>query len=103
MSAPSTVYRDKSVGRARSFRLRSFPHLFLFASLGLPTVLLASNVTDHWSPAQFIEKHCAECHDDVSEEAGLDLLHLTFHPEQENNLAIWVKVHDRIKADEMPP
>ena len=101
MSAPPIVYQYKSEGRARCLRFRSLAYLLLFASFGLPTVLLGRN--DRWSPAGFIEKHCAECHDDASEEAGLDLLHLAFHPEQESNLSIWVKVHDRIKAGEMPP
>ena len=51
----------------------------------------------------FIEKHCADCHDDVTREAGLDLTALPFDAEDKANLALWIKVHDRVKAGEMPP
>src|SRR5687767_9820190 len=51
----------------------------------------------------FIEKHCAECHDDLTKEAGLDLTALLYDPEDKANLALWIKVHDRVKAGEMPP
>lgn len=52
---------------------------------------------------QFLEKHCLDCHDDLSLKAGLDLTRLAFQPEDESNFAIWVKMHDRVKAGEMPP
>jgi hypothetical protein len=52
---------------------------------------------------QFIENHCAECHDGAAREAGLDLTALQFDPEDKANFGIWVKVHDRVKAGEMPP
>lgn len=52
---------------------------------------------------QFIDKHCVECHDDVTKEAGLDLTALQFEPEDKANFETWVKVHDRVKAGEMPP
>jgi hypothetical protein len=51
----------------------------------------------------FIEKHCAECHDDVTKKAGLDLTTLPYDPEDKANFGIWVKVHDRVKSGEMPP
>jgi hypothetical protein len=51
----------------------------------------------------FIEKYCADCHDDVTREAGLDLTALPYDPEDEANFALWIKVHDRVKAGEMPP
>jgi hypothetical protein len=51
----------------------------------------------------FIEKHCAGCHNDVDREAELDLTRLTYDPDNRANFALWVKVHDRVKAGEMPP
>jgi mono/diheme cytochrome c family protein len=51
----------------------------------------------------FIEKHCAECHDETMKEAGLDLTALEYDPEDKANFEKWIKVHDRVKAGEMPP
>lgn len=55
------------------------------------------------STTEFIENHCANCHNDVDREGGLDLTVLTFRPEDRDNFALWVKVHDRLRAGEMPP
>jgi hypothetical protein len=51
----------------------------------------------------FIENNCADCHDAATKEAGLDLTALQFDAEDKPNFATWVKVHDRVKAGEMPP
>ena len=51
----------------------------------------------------FIENNCADCHDGLTKEANLDLTALQFEPEDKANFATWVKVHDRVKAGEMPP
>jgi hypothetical protein len=51
----------------------------------------------------FIEKYCADCHDGLTRKGGLDLVSLAFKPQDEANFSIWVKVHDRIQAGEMPP
>ncbi|HUR58110.1 MAG TPA: DUF1592 domain-containing protein [Opitutaceae bacterium] len=53
--------------------------------------------------AAFIEKHCASCHNDVDREAELDLTRLAYSPDDKANLALWINVHDRVKAGEMPP
>jgi hypothetical protein len=55
------------------------------------------------SATAFIQKHCIDCHDDVSKEAGLDLAALRYDPEEKANFEKWVKVHDRVQAGEMPP
>lgn len=52
---------------------------------------------------EFAEGYCANCHNDVDKEAGLDLTALTFKPGERVNLETWVKVHDRLEAHEMPP
>ena len=90
--------------------MRVFPiagcRFSLAAGLALSGVLTGS--TARAAPANavaaaFIEKHCAGCHNDVDKEAHLDLTSFTFEPENKANFATWVKVHDRVKAGEMPP
>ncbi len=51
----------------------------------------------------FVDKYCASCHNDVDKENGLDLTSLAYEPADGTNLAVWVKVHDRVKSGEMPP
>ena len=77
--------------------------LLLFAAFAASTSLLALDAPAVARTAHFIEKHCVECHDDLTHKAGLDLTRLAFDPENESNFATWVKVHDRVKAGEMPP
>jgi len=48
----------------------------------------------------FLETHCYECHDDVSQKGDLNLLDLAFEPGQ---LDTWVQVFDRVQRGEMPP
>jgi hypothetical protein len=51
----------------------------------------------------FVRAYCAGCHNDVDKKGRLDLTGLAFDPNDSANLAVWVKVHDRVKAGEMPP
>ncbi len=51
----------------------------------------------------FIQKNCALCHNASAASGGLDLTKLAFEPANPDNFAIWVKVHDRVSAGEMPP
>ncbi len=51
----------------------------------------------------FVSDHCASCHNDVSKKGRLDLTGLAFAPSDPANRAVWIKVHDRVKAGEMPP
>ncbi len=50
-----------------------------------------------------IDGNCADCHDADNKKADLDLTALTFDPANPKNFALWVKVHDRVAAGEMPP
>lgn len=52
---------------------------------------------------EFISKYCADCHDDVSAKSGLDLVHQSSDLANSNSFEIWVKVHDKVEAGEMPP
>ncbi len=53
--------------------------------------------------AGFIEESCADCHDADTMKGDLDLTSLTLQPGDPKNFALWVKVHDRVVAGEMPP
>jgi len=75
----------------------------LLATVTTSTALLAQDPTGFPRTGPFIEKYCADCHDDLTRKGGLGLVSLAFNPRDEANFSIWVKVHDRIKAGEMPP
>ncbi|MDA1274429.1 MAG: DUF1592 domain-containing protein [Verrucomicrobia bacterium] len=75
----------------------------LLAAAMNSTQLSAQEATGVYRTEPFLEKHCLECHDDLSRKAGLDLTGLAFQPDDEANFATWVKVHDRVRAGEMPP
>jgi hypothetical protein len=51
----------------------------------------------------FVADHCTSCHNEVDRRGRLDLTSLVFAPNESANLAMWIKVHDRVKAGEMPP
>src|SRR3954462_15295305 len=51
----------------------------------------------------FTDRHCSSCHNDVDKEGGLDLTSLKYTPDDPANFQLWVKVHDRVQAGEMPP
>ena len=91
-------HRSLGDGRGRS-RLRL---------LGLAVLaLLAGRSAGAAEPAApddaFVSDHCTSCHNDVSKKGRLDLTGLAFDPSDPANLAVWIKVHDRVKAGEMPP
>ena len=52
---------------------------------------------------QFLDAHCAECHDVEAKKGGLDLTALNFDLAQPTNFARWVLIHDRVSKGEMPP
>src|SRR5579862_3603928 len=51
----------------------------------------------------FVSDYCASCHNGVDKKGQLDLTSLTFNPDDSTNQAVWIKVHDRLSAGEMPP
>jgi hypothetical protein len=55
------------------------------------------------SAAQFTDKYCTGCHNSTAKLGGLDLTSFPFEPDKPANFAEWVKVHDRLRAGEMPP
>ena len=51
----------------------------------------------------FFSKHCVDCHDKESKKAGLDLTALPAEPASHDEIASWIKIHDRIESGMMPP
>lgn len=51
----------------------------------------------------FLEKHCAECHDDTVKQGGLDLFSLPDVIEGAHLVDVWTRIHDRVSHGEMPP
>ena len=51
----------------------------------------------------FTDRYCSSCHNDVDKEGGLDLTAVKFEPTDAANFLLWVKMHDRVQAGEMPP
>jgi mono/diheme cytochrome c family protein len=51
----------------------------------------------------FLHEHCVGCHNAENKKAGLDLDRLSLDPAAAKNFDVWVKVHDKVRAGEMPP
>ncbi|MBK1877665.1 DUF1592 domain-containing protein [Pelagicoccus mobilis] len=52
---------------------------------------------------EFIDNHCANCHDDIELKGGLDLWSLSEKPFEMSRLDDWVHAYDRASSGEMPP
>ena len=76
--------------------------LAALALVSLPA-LRAAPAFEEADAAAFTDRYCSSCHNDVDKKGRLDLTRLAFDPNDSANLAVWVKVHDRIEAGEMPP
>jgi hypothetical protein len=68
----------------------------------LAAVLPLSAATSE-SASGFTSKYCTGCHNTTAKLGGLDLSGIAFKPANPVNFAEWVKVHDRLRAGEMPP
>ena len=55
------------------------------------------------SARTFIGDTCTRCHNATKKTARLDLSSLAYEPEDRENFALWVRIHDRVAAGEMPP
>lgn len=77
------------------------PVAFASGVLAAPRAQAVPGLPAH--TADFVDQHCASCHDDIEKKAGLDLTSLAFQPDDLNNLLKWVRVHDRADHGEMPP
>jgi hypothetical protein len=92
--------RPRSLENERSaFRLR----LLELAALALFAAGRVGAAEPAAPDRAFVSDHCTRCHNDVEKKGRLDLTRLAFDPNDSANLAVWIKVHDRVKAGEMPP
>ena len=76
--------------------------LFLTASLVLGSLLSAVCAPNPKTEA-LLEKHCYDCHDDLTAKGGLDLIALPTDLTDPDTLAKWTLIHDRVRDGEMPP
>ncbi len=53
--------------------------------------------------APLLEKHCVECHEGDTTKGGLDLTQLPKNLQDRALRDRWIRIHDRVKAGEMPP
>ncbi len=87
--------------------MKLFPFSLLALTFVLPPGARANAATKagDGTPAvtAFLEKHCTNCHDATEKKGGLDLEALPVKFDTEKDRAEWVKVFDRVLANEMPP
>ena len=94
------MMRPRSLADGRSASRLRLLGIAVFALLAARSVGAAESA----APDQaFVEEYCTRCHNDVNKKGRLDLTGLAFDPSDPANLAVWIKVHDRVKAGEMPP
>jgi mono/diheme cytochrome c family protein len=82
---------------------QSLPRLWL---LGLAVLAAArpARAAEPVAPDRaFVSDHCTACHNAEDKKGRLDLTTLAFDPKDPANLAVWVRVHDRVASGEMPP
>jgi len=72
-------------------------------AFGSLSVGRAASIQDFEQLADFTDRHCSSCHNDVDKEGGLDLTSLKFDPADSGNFLTWIRVHDRVQHGEMPP
>src|SRR5689334_11192824 len=94
------MMRHRSAGDGRD---RSRLRLLGIAVLVLLGGRSAGAVQPADSDDAFVGDYCTTCHNDVSKKGRLDLTGLANDPSDPANLAVWIKVHDRVRAGEMPP
>lgn len=87
--------------------------LLAFTLMGCVALGTARAADDSYTPGEpvigtfdslamaFLDKHCIECHDDITAEGDLSLLDLG--PVDETNAAVWKSVWAQVALQEMPP
>src|SRR3569623_224080 len=98
-STVKTNARRRS-GGVFSMPRHSAPLVFCFSFALLP---LGAHALPSAPLGTFLDKHCVECHDADTKKGDLDLTSLPTKLDEAANFALWAKVHDRVRAGEMPP
>src|SRR5262245_36215602 len=106
-STSMPILNSKFVSRwRRTSRTASVWQLMLATFLIAPLACELAAADLPIQVSQFVGKHCTACHAGAEAEAGLDLTKLSKDLERLDDPArfvVWVKVHDRVQAGEMPP
>ena len=71
--------------------------------LSLTFEVTASEGLDSKKLWPYLDNHCMECHDELSEKGGVNLDELSFNLEDSNSFDLWVKIYDQIEQGAMPP
>lgn len=67
------------------------------------TNLVATKTLASDSVSHFLRQQCIDCHSADSPEGGFDLTSITTQTPNPKDLDVWIKIHDRVVAGEMPP
>ncbi|TCO86863.1 cytochrome c [Chthoniobacter flavus] len=70
---------------------------------GLAIATSLANAEIPKTTRDFVENHCADCHDADTKKGGLDLDAFLAAPLDEKTFSKWVRLHDLVNDDEMPP
>ncbi len=79
--------------------------VFVMLLCAVTRLAQAQHATDTLTRAvkPLVSVHCLDCHGPDTQQAGLRLDTLVSDLRDERTLATWVRVHDKLKAGEMPP
>lgn len=80
--------------------MRWIAHFLAWITTGIAAQAVEAPPGEVWA---FFERHCLECHDDLSKKGGLDLTTVGFALEGQSQLDLWTRLHDRVARGEMPP
>src|SRR5438067_1636780 len=100
-----TLEKNSLISEGRHIETESHhrrPRRFLAVGLGAAFVFVAGGVRAAQPDAateiaNFTDRYCSSCHNDVDKEGGFDLTALDFAPADATNLLTWVKIHDRVQ------
>lgn len=67
------------------------------------TLLNPKTAVAQQSVERTIKQNCLDCHNDSDNASGLNLSGLALSLESKKDRSLWVKIHDRVAAGEMPP
>ena len=94
---------DRFFWAASGFRRVVVPlTIAIFVNHHLPVAIAGDSIVDD-SIAAFVDSHCVACHDAEAREGGLDLTSLSSELDNDTPRDRWIRIHDRVKDNEMPP
>jgi len=97
----ATGYHDFMIARLKN--LLTIAVIAIFCT-GLPgRELVADEISISEVTANFVTKHCHECHSGSAPEAGFSVEPLPRSLATNDSVRFWTQIHDRIARGEMPP